>query len=451
MKKLPKKILALALCLLMVALSACGSSGDKAAEKSPADSSQTSQPSSADNAPKEKTKLTMWHYWTTEADGNAVAFAKVLEGFGNDNPDIDLEVTGQSASDYWTKLKVAFAANEAPDLMNLQAPSELTPFVEANKLLAINDMIDKYGTENSILPGTLNNFTVDGKVYGLPTITALGLLYCNSELFEKYNLDYPETYSDLLNCAKVFNDNGVTPVMCAGKDMWPAMFYYDILAIRYGGAELCQSALNGKVSFENEAFVKAAATLQEMVDAGVFRSTDLALGWDEGISKFINGGAAMLYNGTWVTGVVRAEDSPIRDKVVLLNFPSVEGGAGDANEFFGGAFECFSINAKVNDKDAAFKVISYLCEKMSNVSLVTGNGLPAWKSDEINVSELDPFIAAQYELATTATDYCLWWDTALGGKKADYHKSLVIELLTKSITPEEFAAKMQKINTGLDE
>lgn len=455
-----KKILAAVLCCSMLgglfigcgeAQKETGKDAQKETEKVvEAESAKVVQEEGAEPEQEEVT-LTLWHQWTTEEDGNKIAFDQVLEGFEAANPGIHLEVTGQSSSDYPTKLKVAFAANEAPDIVYIQAPGDLTPLAEAGKLLDISDLIAKGGTADKVLPGSLDNFTVQEGVYGLPTITSLAFLYCNAKLFKECGLNYPTTWEELLNCIAVFNENQITPIMCAGKDLWPAMDYYDILAIRLAGAQKCREALSNQASFEDEEFLEAANRLVELVEAGAFNETDLSLGWDEGIAKFSAGGAAMLYNGTWTTAVVKGEDSAIKDDVAVINFPGLEDGKGDANEFFGGAFEGFCINANCKNPEAAYQAISYLCEQMSNVSVTTGNGLPAWNSDSLDVASLDPFIAEQYNLATTASGYCLWWDTALGGEAADFHKELVMKLIQKKITAEEFVSQMQKINTGLDD
>lgn len=431
--------------LILTQLAACGNVPPESSA-APSGQEQTSAPAGQE----EPVTLTLWHQWTTEEDGNKIAFDQVLESFSQANPGIHLEVTGQSSSDYPTKLKVTFAANEAPDIVYIQAPGDLAPFAEAGKLMDLRQMIAADKTDEKVLPGTLDNFTIGDGIYGLPTITSLGFLYCNTELFEQCSLSLPETWEDLLDCIQVFRQNGITPIMCAGKDLWPAMDYYDILAIRQAGASKCREALSGSASFEEEPFTEAARKLVQLVEAGAFDENDLSLGWDEGIAKFSAGSAAMLYNGTWTTAVVTGEDSAIKDKVAVINFPSLGDGAGDPNEFFGGAFEGFCINANCKNPEAAWQAVSYLCEQMSNVSVMTGNGLPAWNSGGIDTDSLSPFIAQQYELATTASGYCLWWDTALGGEAADFHKELVMKLIQGKITPEEFSQQMQKINTGLD-
>lgn len=392
-------------------------------------------------------KLTMWHSLVSEGDTNSMALKEILREIEADIPDIDLEVTGYT-NEFWTKLKIAFTADNAPDIFYMQAPSEMAPLA-TERMLPLNDLMEKYGTADKLLSGTLNNFTYDSKVFGLPTVVAAGVLYCNDELFEQAGVDIPRTFSQLLEVIPKFNEKGITPMLFAGKDLWPTMFYYDILAVQAGGVQLSKDALNGQASFNHPAFIQAAKKLQDLASVHVFKETDLALGWDEGIQKFAQGQVAMVYNGTWVSGIVTQEDTPVKGKISMHNFPMLEGGAGKGTDFLGGAFECFSINAKTMYPDAAYRIVAYICEKMSNTALAYGNGLPSWKDETLDRGKLDPFVVNQYDLISSATDFCLWWDTVLGGEKADRHKSLVLQLLTFKVTPEKYVEEMEKLmNTG---
>ena len=387
--------------------------------------------------------FTLWHGWTGETDGNAISFRQVLESFAEDNPNISLDITGNGGTDYNSKLKIAFAANEGPDLFEIQGLGKMEDLVKSGSIRPLDDLIEKYGINDQILPGSLNSFTFDGHVYGLPTITGLAVLYCNTELLEEAGVGIPETWDDLLNAIDALNSKGITPFMYAGKDLWPVMDYYDILAIRTTGATNSFNALLSRDSFEQEGFLKAAELVKELTDRGAYNPDDLSLSWDEGVQKFAAGGAAMLFNGTWVTATVDADDCPIKGKVQIAKFPGI-GGEYD-NDNFGGAFETFCISSNVPDEDveAAFQTIAYLCKHMSDTSLVNGNGLPAWKSDNVDTSSLAELIQQQVDVLNSGSDMCLWWDTTLGGEAADIHTSLVLQLVAGKITPEEYCAQMQ--------
>jgi raffinose/stachyose/melibiose transport system substrate-binding protein len=392
--------------------------------------------------------LTLYHQWITPTDGNSIAMKQVLDGFAAANPDIKLDVKPQGSEDYNTKIRVVFSSNEAPDIAYFQGLGVMEPVVTAGKLLALDDYIAKSNVKDDLVGGTLTNYTFNGKAYGLPTHIAMGVLYCNKDLFDKAGARIPATFTELLEAIRLLNAKNITPMLFVQAGEWPCMFYYDILAIRTAGAQGCIDALTKKASWDQPAFVEAARRLQQLASAKAFKETDLALTWDEGVTKFLQGQVAMVFNGTWLAGQIQSENSPVKGKIIPSKFPVVEGGKGNIDEFFGGAFECFSINAATKNKDAAFKAITWICENFSKATLTVGNGLPAYKIPGLDKMTLDPFIAQHANLLKDSKAFCLWWDTFLGGKPAETHKLLVGKLLNFSLTPEDFAKEMQKLNAG---
>lgn len=60
--------------------------------------------------------------------------------------------------------------------------------------------------------------TVDGKLVAIPQEVVAHGLFINKDLFDKYGLKLPETPEDLLECCRVFQENGIeTPI---GANRW---------------------------------------------------------------------------------------------------------------------------------------------------------------------------------------------------------------------------------------
>ena len=387
--------------------------------------------------------VTLWHWWSA-SDGNIPAFNAVMAAMAKDHPTMKVEVTAQDANSYDAKVKVALAADNAPDIMIMQGLGRMRPFVDSGKLQPLNDLIARYKTNDALVGGVLANFTFGGKVYALPTSMAIGVLYCNKELLDANGVKLPDTFEDLMAAAKAFHAKGITPIVVGAKDQWPAMFYYDIMALRSVGVQTSIDALNKKASFNQKGFIDAAKRMQDLVDAGAFNDSMFAMSWDEATNAFITGKAAMVFNGSWVAGACVSDASLVKGKIVSRNWPVVVGGAGKATEFFGGANDSFMLNAAAKDKDGAFQALSYISSTMARESYITGSGLPAWKIAPVDESTINPLTVQQANLIKTATGFCMWWDTFLGGAPADIHKGLVLQLLAKKITPAQYADAMQK-------
>nr|WP_233167975.1 extracellular solute-binding protein [Paenibacillus roseus] len=387
----------------------------------------------------------MWHQWASPNDGNTKALREVLDEWNRNNPDIQIVDDGIDGESYKTKIKTAIAANEAPDIFYAWGAGFAKPFVEANAVLPLDDYL-KDGTSEKLLPGSLTNVTYDGKVYGLPTSLSVASLYINKEIFDQNNVKIPTTFSELLDAVKAFREKNITPIVVGQKDLWPGMYWYDILAIRTAGAQGALDALNNQASFDTQPFKDAAAKLQELVAAKAFNDSKFSTGYNEMVSDFTQGKAAMVYQGNWLGGSVEDDQSLVKGKVIAIPFPAVEGGKGTADEFFGGAIDALWVSANTKYKEEAAKAVKYLTEQMSNKLYESGAGLPSWQVSGVDESKISDLTKQTVEMLKSATHTVMWWDIFLEGKDADRHKNLVAQLFDGKMTPDEYAAQMQKIN-----
>ena len=392
----------------------------------------------------QKITLKFWHIWTSDNDSNKKNVEAVIKEWNTANPNIQIESEGTENEAYKTKIKTAMSANEAPDVFVTWGAGFSQPFVDAGKVLPLDDYL-KDGTRDKLLTGAFTYLTYSDKTYGLPYASDIGVFYVNKEMFETNNVKIPETFDDLLTAIKAFKAKGVTPIAVGEKDRWPGMFYYDALALREGGAKLSNDALAKKASFEDPAFVKAAAKLKQLVDAGAFNPAALGLTRDESEIPFLQGKIPMYYNGSWLGGTIDQDNSAVKGKVIAMNFPSISDGKGDKNEVLGGAIGGFMVNANTKYKDESVKAVKYIAENISKKLYETGAGIPTWKVD-VDESKLSPLTKQIAELAKKSTGNVVWWDSYLAGANSELHKDLVAQIFGNQITPEEFAKKMNEIN-----
>lgn len=430
MNKRFKKISSLLLTILLTSsLMACG---NKATDKAKTGGTQ------------EKITLKFWHIWTSDTDSNKKNVEAVIKEWNVANPNVQIESEGTENEAYKTKIKTAISANEAPDIFVTWGAGFSKPFIDAGKVLPLDDYL-KDGTKEKLLTGALTYLTYNDKTYGLPYTSDIGIFYVNKEMFETNKIKIPETYDDLLVAVKAFKAKGITPLAVGEKDKWPGMFYYDALALRAGGAKLSNDALAKKASFEDPAFVDAASKLTKLIDAGAFNPAALGLTRDESEVPFLQGKIPMYYNGSWLGGTVDDAKSAVKGKVIAMNFPASTDGKGAKDEVLGGAIMGFMVNANTKYKDESAKATKYITENISKKLYATGAGIPTWKVD-VDESTIPPLTKQIADIAKKSTDNVVWWDTYLDGADADVHKDLVAQLFGKQITPENFAKQMQVIN-----
>ena len=396
----------------------------------------------------EEVTLSMWSIWSSDSESNKAPFMKTIEEFEAAYPWIHVELDMNEAEAYKTKIKTAVAANEAPDVFYYNAGGLLKSFVDAGKVLALNDYIDE-ATMGRIIEGTLANMTFDGKIYGLPYTLACSVMYCNTELFDKYNVKIPETWTELMAAVEAFKAAGITPMANGGKDRWPTCMYTDLITLRSAGYQECYDAFykteNG--SFMTDGMKLAAEKYNELIEAGAFPADTVALTRDEGEVPFVNGEIPMYVSGQWTAANCNAD--AIKGKIKAIAFPTIEGGNSTLNEFMGGAAEQFCVSAATEHPEEAYLLCQFLAENHSKNAYLVGAGMPAWKLDaSVDTSNVDPLIQSIVDLTSNASCFLLWGNTALEGEDSEFLMDTVLELLARDIDVATYCEKLQTIITG---
>ena len=275
MKKRTKQILAALFSAAMVlSVTACGS--ETAEEKG------TVSDSSKEEGGSEKIELSVSHIMVNESDSQVAAWNKALGEYKETHPDIVIKEDKADNDAYKTKLKTTLAAGSASDIFYSWGGGFSESFVEAGIVENLDSYVESGVIDmDKMMPNICNNFYYDDSLYGLPLDSFMGVLMCNQELFDKYNLEVPKTMEELYHVSEVFLENGITPLALGEKDKWPGLFPFGILSLRYGGVEENTALLNGEGNFDQEFVKRAAGELENLVEKGVFSDSAVALTNDE--------------------------------------------------------------------------------------------------------------------------------------------------------------------------
>ncbi|WP_239618907.1 extracellular solute-binding protein [Cohnella mopanensis] len=435
---------------LLFTLAACGSGNNNNGNSASVQPSATAENSAPASPSDEKIKITMWSQFSdpNSKDGGFIGFYKALEATKAQFPNVEIEHTGIGGEAYKTKIKTASAADELPDIFFSWGGGFAQPFVAGNRVLSLQDLAQD-GTMDNLVPGTTDNFTFNGNLYGLPTNISTANLYVNTELFASAGAKVPTTWEELTAAIDALKAKGITPIALGGKDRWPAMFWNSILDIRMGGTAAVNAALTKTGSFDTPEFQEASRKYKQLFDTKAFGANPLGTSYDDSINMFLTGKAAMLYMGAWVNGQIDAPDSQVKGKVDVVKFPEIAGGKGNADEWHGGSGESFFINAKVANKERVWKVYKFFMETMAKEVFMAGSGSSAWKGDLGDTSKVDPLAIKIGQLSSTATGFSYWWDQMLNGNDTESMFASLMQFSAGKITPEEFNKELQsKINPG---
>ncbi|MFP7300050.1 extracellular solute-binding protein [Neobacillus niacini] len=414
--------------LLTAALAAC-SGTDKAGSES--DSKKT---------------IKFMHLWPAGSSKQQnLIVTDIIKQYEEKNKGVKVEVEVLENEQYKNKIKVLSSSNELPDVGFTWAAGYMTPFVKGKLFAELDDVLND-GLKDSFVSGTTEAYALDGKTYGLPLELNIAPIYYNKQIFEEYNLEVPETYSDFTEVVKTLASKGVAPIALGNKDRWTGSLWYMYLADRFGGSDVLNKAIDRSGSFEDPALIAAAEEIQKLVNANGFNKGFNGLSNDEGKSEFLNGKAAMYLMGTWeLPNFTTNEEIPkeFRDSVGFFKFPTVEGGKGNIDSWVGGPGVGLFVAENSKVKDEAKDFVKFFVEKWGEQSVEKAGVIPATKVDTEKVDLPDLYIDVLTEL-NKASNLTLFADVQMSASVAETHLNLIQSLFGNEVKPEDYAKQHEE-------
>lgn len=298
-----KKVLALALTgvLVLSALTGCKSSSSGSETKTDSKGNE--------NTAKDNITITMMYSGTTaENDFETEVLPKLVhEAF----PNITLEVTKLPDDQYYTSLKTKLASGECPDMILVQpkyaGANSVIGLAKAGYLTPLTDLkiMEKVGGAG------LESFNYNGEVYGVPGgVTILGTYY-NKDVFKANGLSVPTNWEEFLNVCETLKKAGIQPIVMGDKDMYVMQFgLYQLAAnvVYPSNPSFDDQLRTGETKFTDKGiWDKTIEMYKTLYDKGYIASNSLGLGAQQAIQKFVDGEAAMTFDGSFNAAAIQAE------------------------------------------------------------------------------------------------------------------------------------------------
>jgi len=226
------------------------------------------------------------------------SFTPVLEAF-TEKTGIEVEYRIYRAEDLATILPAQFESGMAPaDVIFMWAWWIAN---NTDHILDISDVINP----DDFMPGTVDQVTVDGKIYGAPYTGKVkpGFWYRIS-FFEEHNLEVPTTWAEFETLLETISEiPGIEAPIASGDGVgWPLSDVTEHFILTFGGTELFQGLIDGSVSWTSDE-VKAIFRdkLVPLLKAGYFSEPK---DWTLILEDWWEGTHALYFMGSWITGMV---------------------------------------------------------------------------------------------------------------------------------------------------
>ncbi|MFN0224390.1 MULTISPECIES: extracellular solute-binding protein [Paenibacillus] len=421
--------------LLVSLLAGCGGSGESAG------SAGTDGAKAGD-----KVKLSLWHNFTGD-DLRAKTMRGIMDKFKADHPEIELDIQSIPPDGYRARLKTVAAANEMPDVFMMWPGVMTKEFAGGDLLQPIDGLLEsKADWKKGFLPGSFDDFTIDGRIYSAPMgLSPTSILYYNRAIFDKYGVQPPKTWEELLALVDTFKKDKVTPIALGNKAAWLAQSsILSSLADRVTGTEwFLKAAAQDGAKFTDPQFVQALTYLQGLGKAGAFQDGFNSIDNTQMEQMFAQGKAAMMIDGGWALSSLAANASKeALDAMDVTVLPSVPGGKGDPNSLSGVVGTGLGLSKKVEGarKDAAYQLIYAMSGPEAQKATLESNQLVSYKA-ELDKSKVSSLFAKAYELVGKVERTPVY-DGRLSSAAADVVNNGLQELLMGA-KPEDVAKKIQ--------
>ncbi|AIQ72773.1 MULTISPECIES: extracellular solute-binding protein [Paenibacillus] len=422
-------ILFLTMCLVLVT-AGCGQKDNNAGESK-----------GSANGGSDKVTVNFMHLWPEGVSaGQNKIVNQIIKEYQTEHPNVVIKQEVLDNEQYKNKLKVLSASNELPDVGVTWAAGFLQPYVEGNLFAPVDDLLNGE-LKDKFVAGTTEAYAINDKTYALPLEFNIAPIYYNKAIFEKYNLEVPQTYDQFKQVVKTLSDGGIAPIALGNKDRWTGSLWYMYLADRIAGQQALAGAISGSGSFMDEGLVKAASEVQSLVDSNAFVKGFNGLSNEEAKSEFVNGKAAMYMMGSWdLPNFTTNEEIPLefRNSVGFFKFPTVEGGKGDINSWVGGPGVGLFVAENSEVKEEAKLFVEYFVSKWGEQSVTGAGVIPATKVDTATLDLPQLYIDLFNEM-NKASSITLFADVQMRANAAETHLNMIQALFGKAVTPEKYS------------
>lgn len=247
------------------------------------------------------------------------AMDQLIAKFNEENPTI--KVTQTTTADFETVLTTRAQTNEMPDIFSCSTNNTYEVMFEEGLIMDLTGQ----SFLNNVAEDTLALSAYKDKNWRLPYALSAYGLFIRTDIFEEQNIPIPTTYEELMAAAEKLQQAGITPFICADKDLGVVGQRMErIMGIINDDADTeFRQIVAGDLLPEDSTTLTTYAKVQAEI-AKYTTSDSAGVDQEASYQNFVNGEGAMLINGTWTLSSLKTYNPDIQ--VVMIPFPNPTGG-----------------------------------------------------------------------------------------------------------------------------
>jgi len=230
------------------------------------------------------------------------------------------------------KMRVRVLEGSYPEVTN--AGLNYWILIRNGSILPLDEYLDQPNWEgdatwrDTFMLGSLDRYTYEGKVYGLPFAYFAYAVWYNKKMFAEHGWKKPETWEEFLDLCEKIKSADIAPVAFQGRYPGYAQMVIDSIYYRIAGSKRHQEQQELQPgSFENPDFVRTLGLMQQ-ISLNHFQEGAMGMTHTSSQQEFFLGRAAMIFCGAWLKSEMLGK-IPEGFALGTFNFPAVSGGKGD--------------------------------------------------------------------------------------------------------------------------
>ncbi|MEV0522208.1 sugar ABC transporter substrate-binding protein [Streptomyces sp. NPDC050439] len=375
-------------------------------------------------------KLSQWYHQYGE-QGTEQAVKKYATAYKKANVTVQWR-----PGNYDEQTAATLLTDSGPDVFEVNGPS--LDQIQGKQVADLTELFD--GVKDDFNPAVLAPKTYDGKIWGIPQVVDMQMLYYRKSLLADAGVRPPKTLDELVDAAKKLTSKK-TKGLFLGNDGGAGVL---------GGTPLYAAGLelvtaDGEVGFDDPAAARALGKIHRL-----YADKSLLLGapadWSDP-SAFVQGLTAMQWSGLWALPAVQKE---LGDDFGVLPFP--KDGAGGRPAVPVGAYAA-AVSTRSKHQKAGKDFLKWLwidsTDRQEDFALSYGFHIPARMSLAKKAAKLRKGAAADAVRYTTDHGHAepLLWTPAA---RSAYQDALS-RIIKDGANPEsELKKVVRKVSAELD-
>ncbi|MFD1718690.1 ABC transporter substrate-binding protein [Georgenia deserti] len=223
-----------------------------------------------------------------------------VEEFRRRHPDVSVEYVEGGVSFEDGSAQTMLRSGQGPDVLMVNSgPGRVGLLAEAGLITPLGDLYAEHGLEERYRPDVLEQIRAGanggGEIFEIVEGLDVFQVYYNEEIFAEHGLEVPTAYDELLDACATLREAGVRPLLAGVRDNFAGGWLLGTLVQASAGAQAMREIIYDDEPFDQDAVVRAAEMLTELIDNGCIDAGQAAaLDGAQAEAGFWRGNGAMV-------------------------------------------------------------------------------------------------------------------------------------------------------------